>query len=64
VTNAILHLSANPEKQERLHQELKTFLPDPGTPITTEMLNGMKYLRACIKESMRFKNFYNWKIVD
>jgi len=50
----MLHLSANQEKQEKLHQELKKILPDPGIPITSEMLNEMKYLRACLKESMRF----------
>jgi len=50
----MLHLSENQDKQEKLHQELKKIIPDPNMPITTEMLSEMKYLKACIKESMRF----------
>jgi cytochrome P450 family 12 len=50
----ILLLSENPEKQEKLRQELKRIMPNPAAPITAEMLNEMKYLRACIKEGMRF----------
>jgi Cytochrome P450 len=53
LTNLMLHLSANQDKQEILYQELKRLMPDPSKPITTEVLNEMKYLRACIKESMR-----------
>jgi len=36
-----------------LFQELKTILPDAKMPITHQMLDEMKYMRACIKESMR-----------
>jgi len=50
----ILLLSENQEKQEKLRQELKRVMPNPDSPITSEMLNEMKYLRACIKEGMRF----------
>jgi len=50
----MLHLSENQDKQEKLHQELKKIIPDPNMPITTEMLSEMKYLKACIKESMRY----------
>ncbi|CAB3372379.1 Hypothetical predicted protein [Cloeon dipterum] len=53
LTNLLLHLSANQEKQEKLYEELKRLLPDPSTPITNEMLDEMKYMRACIKESAR-----------
>jgi len=48
-----LHLSANPDKQEKLFQELQKILPDPSTPITFQMLDEMRYLKACIKESLR-----------
>jgi cytochrome P450 family 12 len=53
LTNTMLLLSENPEKQEKLRQELKRIMPNPAAPITAEMLNEMKYLRACIKEGMR-----------
>ncbi|XP_059479866.1 probable cytochrome P450 301a1, mitochondrial [Neocloeon triangulifer] len=53
LTNVMLHLSENQDKQEKLHQELQRISPDPYQPITNEMLNEMKYLKACIKESMR-----------
>jgi cytochrome P450 len=54
LTNTMLLLSENQEKQEKLRHELKRVMPNPNAPITAEMLNEMKYLRACIKESMRY----------
>jgi len=54
----MLLLSENQEKQEKLRQELKRVMPNPDSPITAEMLNEMKYLRACIKEGMRFLHNY------
>ncbi|XP_065349179.1 probable cytochrome P450 301a1, mitochondrial isoform X2 [Cloeon dipterum] len=53
LTNVLLHLSENQDKQEILHQELKRIMPNPHAPITNEMLNEMKFLKACVKESMR-----------
>jgi cytochrome P450 len=53
LTNALYQLSCNQNKQEKLYKELKRLLPDPSVPLTTETLNEMRYLRACIKESMR-----------
>ncbi|CAB3372378.1 Hypothetical predicted protein [Cloeon dipterum] len=55
LTNVLLHLSENKDKQELLYQEIRKFLPEVNTPITYEMLNDMKYLQACIKESMRIQ---------
>lgn len=60
LTNVMLYLSANQDKQEILYQELKKLLPDPSTPITNEILNEMKYLRACVRESMRFYQIVLW----
>lgn len=54
-TNSLLffffNLSRNPEKQEKLHQEIKLVLKEG--PLTYDRLNDMKYLKACLKESMR-----------
>lgn len=47
-------LSKNPDKQERLFMEVKRFLPDlKKNTITNEMLQEMKYLKACFKEASR-----------
>ncbi|XP_070561250.1 cytochrome P450 10-like [Ptychodera flava] len=45
-------LATNPEKQEYLHRSVTSQVPS-GTPITAEMLPGMRYLKASIKESAR-----------
>lgn len=50
---ALYYIAKNPDKQEKLFEELKRFLPDKKSPITAEKLNDMKYMKACIKESMR-----------
>ncbi|XP_068083408.1 probable cytochrome P450 49a1 [Anabrus simplex] len=50
----LLHyLARNLDKQEKLYQELKTVLPSKDQTITAQNLEDMKYLKACIKESMR-----------
>ncbi|XP_065349171.1 probable cytochrome P450 301a1, mitochondrial isoform X1 [Cloeon dipterum] len=53
LTNVMLQLSENQDKQEILHGELKKIMPNPCAPVTNDMLNETKYLKACIKESMR-----------
>ncbi|CAB3366881.1 Hypothetical predicted protein [Cloeon dipterum] len=52
---SILYLLAcNPDKQEKLYQELKAIAPaDPNEDLNPDHLNNMKYLKACIKEAMR-----------
>ncbi|XP_068083417.1 probable cytochrome P450 49a1 [Anabrus simplex] len=47
------YLARNQDKQEKLFQELKRVLPSKDEPLTSSKLEEMKYLRACIKESMR-----------
>lgn len=49
----LYHLAKNPNKQERLRQELIKILPERNTPLTAENTKNMPYLRACIKESLR-----------
>lgn len=50
---ALYYLAKNQDKQEILFQEVKRFLPEKNSAITAEILNEMKYMKACIKESMR-----------
>ncbi|XP_068083402.1 probable cytochrome P450 49a1 isoform X2 [Anabrus simplex] len=53
-TATLLHyLARNLEKQDKLYQELKRILPSKDQTITAQNLEDMKYLKACIKESMR-----------
>ena len=53
-TAALLyHLAKNPDKQQKLFEEIQRYLPDKDQPITADILNELKYLKACIKESMR-----------
>ena len=42
----------NPECQKRLHAEIDEFAPE-GTPLTHDVIEQMKYLRAVTKESSR-----------
>lgn len=47
-------LAKNPSAQEKLRDELKRLLPKKDTPITKEIIDEAKYLRACVKETLRF----------
>ena len=47
----LLDLANNPSQQEQLYQEIRTVLKDGK--ITESKLNQMKYLKACLQESMR-----------
>ncbi|KAF4531646.1 hypothetical protein B566_EDAN006577 [Ephemera danica] len=48
----LYNLARNPEKQEKLYEELCRVLPSKDDPLTAEKLDEMKYLKACIKESL------------
>jgi cytochrome P450 len=50
---ALYHLAKNPDKQQKLFEEIRRYLPDKEHPVTSHILNELKYLKACIKESMR-----------
>ena len=50
-------LTRNPEKQEILRQEVLSVVGPRGSPATLQALNKMPYLKACIKESLRFVLF-------
>jgi cytochrome P450 len=47
-------LARNPEKQEKLRQEILSVVGSKGTTVITPgALNELHYLKACIKESLR-----------
>ncbi|GFQ86909.1 probable cytochrome P450 49a1 [Trichonephila clavata] len=50
----LYHLARNPDKQQKLYEEIMRILPTKDLKITTEMYEyEMKYLRSCFKESLR-----------
>ncbi|XP_071640318.1 cytochrome P450 302a1, mitochondrial [Temnothorax longispinosus] len=50
---ALYHLARNPAVQEKLRSEAAALLPDPMSPITTEILRNATYVKAAIKETFR-----------
>lgn len=49
----LMLLSKYPEKQEKLYQEIKSVLKEGENPDAMTVHNA-PYLRACIKETMRY----------
>lgn len=52
----LLNMAKNPDKQEKLHQELTSVLKESGGmdgPLDVDMLRRMPYLKACFRESHR-----------
>ncbi len=47
-------IAANPRKQEKLRAEVMKHVPS-GTPVTSQALDKMTYLRASIKEGFRYQ---------
>ena len=47
------HLAKNPDKQEKLYEEIKKILPSKDMPITAKVLNELSFVKACIKETLR-----------
>lgn len=50
---ALYFLAKNPEKQEKLRNELRTYLPSKESAVTKDMLRQSPYLKAVIKETTR-----------
>lgn len=46
-------LANNENAQEQIVQEINDLMPDPSVEPTIKILNDMKYLERCIKESLR-----------
>lgn len=53
VASLLYQLALNPEKQNKLIEEVFTLLPEVDSPLNKESLNNSPYFRACLKESMR-----------
>lgn len=49
----IFNLSRNPGAQRKLLQEIREVVP-PGQDPCGEHIKSMPYLKACLKESMRY----------
>ncbi|GBM18605.1 putative cytochrome P450 49a1 [Araneus ventricosus] len=49
----LYHLAKNQDKQEKLYQEITKFLPSKDLKITSPIYEEIRYLKACIKESLR-----------
>ncbi|KAH8414281.1 hypothetical protein KR215_002047, partial [Drosophila sulfurigaster] len=54
VTGCLLSIAKNPEKQAKLREEVLRILPNKNSDFTEASINNMPYLRACVKESLRF----------
>ena len=52
-TMLLYHLAANPDKQEKLNQEICKVVEATGGKMTEETSAQMRYLKACQTESMR-----------
>lgn len=46
-------LAKNPDKQQRLRDEVLQNLPEKNSPVTKETLTNSPYLKAVIKETTR-----------
>jgi cytochrome P450 family 12 len=55
VTNILYCLAKNPEKQEKLRNEILKILPEKSSKLTTDNMKNLPYLRAVIKETFRIK---------
>lgn len=47
------HISANPAITQRLHEELKSAIPDPSKSLSLSELEKLPYLTAVIQEGLR-----------
>jgi cytochrome P450 family 12 len=47
-------LALNPDKQEKLYQEIDTVLPNSDSHLTAENIETLSYLKAVIKETLRY----------
>jgi len=54
MTGALLYyIATNPEKQDKLRDEVMSLLPDKTSIVTHQVLHDASYSKACIKESLR-----------
>ncbi|XP_023294404.2 cytochrome P450 CYP12A2-like [Lucilia cuprina] len=53
-TGLLLCMAKNPEKQQKLREEVLKVLPHKDSEFNENSIKNMPYLRACIKESLRY----------
>lgn len=51
---SLYHLARNPAAQERLFAELRRLMPRPDSPLDAATADQMHYLRACVREALRY----------
>ncbi|XP_076683489.1 putative cytochrome P450 12a5, mitochondrial isoform X2 [Andrena cerasifolii] len=51
----LYHLARNPRTQRKLYDEIVSVSASKGTPFTENTLKNMRYLQACIQESLRLR---------
>lgn len=51
--STIYQLSQNPDKQQKLYEELQQILPETNSLVSASVQQQMPYLKACIKETLR-----------
>lgn len=49
----LYHLAQNPDKQEKLREEVRRILPSIDGTLSPDNLKSLPYLRACFKEALR-----------
>ncbi|XP_030388539.1 probable cytochrome P450 12d1 proximal, mitochondrial [Scaptodrosophila lebanonensis] len=54
LSSLLLCLSKNPDKQQKLREEVLRIMPTKDTPLDEQRMKDMPYLRAVIKESQRY----------
>lgn len=54
VASTLYQLAENQDKQEKLYQELERALPRPEDNVTVTRQEALPYLKACIKETLRY----------
>ncbi|XP_018788367.1 PREDICTED: probable cytochrome P450 12e1, mitochondrial [Bactrocera latifrons] len=54
LTGILFCIAKNPDKQQKLFEELKSILPNKDSRLTIENMQNLPYLRACIKEGIRY----------
>lgn len=57
-------LARNPKIQKRLQDEVDLVLGDGKDPITENHLARLSYLKACIKEALRYDEFVNFGSIE
>lgn len=53
MVGCLYHLSKNPDKQDKLRQEVFKCLPNKTSKLTADSLNNLPYMRAVLKEAQR-----------